>query len=40
MTELEPVQARLQQINDWLGEEVVRFRPFEPVTENALINPQ
>lgn len=31
MNELEPVQARLQQINDWLGEEVVAFRPFEIV---------
>ncbi|MNO80318.1 hypothetical protein D3C76_715230 [compost metagenome] len=23
--ELEPVQTRLSQINEWLGEEVVRF---------------
>ncbi|MCE1034409.1 phage portal protein [Pseudomonas monteilii] len=29
MNELEPVQTRLAQINDWLGEEVVRFAPFE-----------
>jgi hypothetical protein len=29
MNELEPIQARLQQVNDWLGEEVVRFKPFE-----------
>ena len=27
--ELEPEQARLLQINDWLGEEVVSFRPYE-----------
>lgn len=39
MNELEPVQARLQHINDWLGEEVVRFRPFEPVADNTLLNP-
>lgn len=39
MNELEPVQARLQQINDWLGEEVVRFRPFEPVADHSLLNP-
>jgi hypothetical protein len=29
MNELESIQARLQQVNDWLGEEVVRFKPFE-----------
>jgi len=29
MNELEPIRARLQQVNDWLGEEVVRFKPFE-----------
>lgn len=29
LNELEPVQARLAQINDWLGEEVVRFNPYE-----------
>jgi PBSX family phage portal protein len=27
--ELEPLQARLSQVNEWLGEEVVRFKPFE-----------
>ncbi|HFX0980616.1 TPA: Presumed portal vertex protein, partial [Pseudomonas aeruginosa] len=32
--ELEPMQARLRQINDWLGEEVVRFQPYEaPIQE-------
>lgn len=29
VNELEPIQARLAQVNEWLGEEVVRFRPFE-----------
>lgn len=29
LNELEPVQARLLQLNDWLGEEVVRFKPYE-----------
>lgn len=29
LNELEPVQARLAPINEWLGEEVVRFRPYE-----------
>ena len=26
MNELEPIQTRLQQVNDWAGEEVVRFK--------------
>ncbi len=29
VNELEPEQARLLQINDWLGEEVVQFKPYE-----------
>lgn len=29
MNELEPIQARLQQVNDWLGEEIVRFKLFK-----------
>jgi PBSX family phage portal protein len=29
VNELEPEQARLRQINDWLGEEVVQFNPYE-----------
>ncbi|WP_454255200.1 phage portal protein [Pseudomonas sp. Marseille-Q8238] len=29
MNELEPIQARLLQVNEWLGEEVIRFKPFE-----------
>lgn len=27
--ELEPIQARLLQVNEWLGEEVIRFKPYE-----------
>jgi len=27
--ELEPMQARLSRINDWFGDEVIRFRPYE-----------
>lgn len=27
--ELEPIQTRLALLNDWVGEEVVRFKPFE-----------
>ncbi|MNY70800.1 Phage portal protein [compost metagenome] len=39
MNELEPLQARLQQVNEWLGEEVVRFRPFEtPSESSSLLN--
>ncbi|QYX51496.1 phage portal protein [Pseudomonas sp. S07E 245] len=29
LNELEPEQARLLQINDWLGEEVIRFKPYD-----------
>ncbi len=29
MNELEPMQARLAHLNDWVGEEVIKFRPFE-----------
>lgn len=29
LNELEPLQSRLMQINEWLGEEVIRFKPFE-----------
>ncbi|MDR3429033.1 phage portal protein [Silvimonas sp.] len=28
VNELEPLQARFRELNDWLGEEVVRFRPY------------
>jgi PBSX family phage portal protein len=27
--ELEPIQARMLQVNDWIGEEVIRFKPYE-----------
>ena len=26
--ELEPLQERLKELNDWLGEEVIRFDPY------------
>ncbi|ETK19096.1 phage portal protein, PBSX family [Pseudomonas sp. FH4] len=26
--EIEPIQARMQQLNDWLGENVILFRPY------------
>lgn len=29
INELEPIQARLTQVNEWLGDEVIRFKPFE-----------
>ena len=34
VNELEPIQGRLQQVNEWLGDEVVRFREFELHTRN------
>ncbi|ACO79906.1 Phage portal protein [Azotobacter vinelandii CA] len=27
--ELEPIQARMLAVNEWVGEEVIRFRPYE-----------
>jgi len=27
--ELEPVQARLAQLNEWIGDEVIHFKPYE-----------
>ena len=27
--ELSPLQTRLTALNDWLGDEVIRFNPFE-----------
>ncbi|NWD81000.1 portal protein [Pseudomonas reactans] len=27
--ELEPIQARMAQVNDCLGEDVMRFKPYE-----------
>lgn len=29
LNELEPEQARLLQINEWLGEEIIRFKPYD-----------
>lgn len=29
LNELEPLQARMLQVNEWLGEEVIRFQTFE-----------
>ncbi len=34
VNELEPIQARLAQVNEWLGDEVIRFRPFELPAKN------
>jgi capsid portal protein len=34
MNELEPIQAKLLQVNEWLGEEVIRFDEFKlPATD-------
>ncbi|CAB5650638.1 phage portal protein, PBSX family [Pseudomonas putida] len=35
INELEPEQARLLQINEWLGEEVIRFKPYELPTDKV-----
>lgn len=31
--ELTPLQERMKEVNDWLGEEVIRFAPYELPTE-------
>ena len=28
--ELEPLQTRMRRVNEWIGEEVIRFRAYEP----------
>lgn len=28
--ELEPLQTRMCRLNDLIGDEVIRFRPYEP----------
>jgi len=33
MNELEPIQAHLHQVNEWLGEEVVRFKPLSAIPD-------
>jgi len=33
--EIEPLQTKFEGINDWLGEEVVRWRPWEPMSSPA-----
>lgn len=30
--ELEPIQTRMTQVNEWVGEEVIRFKPYELAT--------
>lgn len=35
MNELEPEQARLLQINEWLEQEVIRFNPYEAPAGNG-----
>jgi len=35
--EIEPLQSRFMELNDWLGEEVMRFRPYEVLADEAAI---
>lgn len=37
--EIVPIQTRLREINDWLGEEVVRFGPYRPESSPAAAPP-
>jgi len=36
MNELQSLQARLQEVNEWLGDDVVTFRPFDQAAVPAL----
>ncbi len=33
--ELEPLQARFQELNEWIGEEVITFKPYVPTDKPA-----
>jgi capsid portal protein len=33
--ELEPLQSRLMELNAWLGEEVIQFRPYALAADGA-----
>ena len=33
--EIQPLQARMLELNDWLGEEVIRFKPYKLVEGGA-----
>ena len=33
--EIKPLQARLAELNDWMGEEVIRFQPYELAVDMA-----
>ncbi|WP_198350926.1 hypothetical protein [Flavisphingomonas formosensis] len=33
--EIEPLRRRLLEVNEWLGQEAVRFLPFQPVATGA-----
>ncbi|EOG8276613.1 Presumed portal vertex protein, partial [Yersinia enterocolitica] len=32
--ELTPLQERLKEVNDWIGQEVIRFKPYELISED------
>ena len=33
--EIEPIQQRMLALNDWIGQEVIRFRPYSLPSEAA-----
>ena len=35
VNEIEPLQQKFDEINDWLGEEAVRWRAYEPMSKGA-----
>ncbi|MFV0680008.1 phage portal protein [Ottowia sp.] len=38
-TEVEPIMQALVQLNDWAGDEVIRFAPYEPMATAASASP-
>jgi PBSX family phage portal protein len=40
INELTPMMSALQQVNEWLGEEVVTFNPYELLQKNAADDPR
>jgi len=33
--EIEPLQERFKELNDWLGTEIIRFKPYRLANDNA-----
>ncbi|WP_375592100.1 phage portal protein [Chitiniphilus eburneus] len=36
INEIQPIQTRMREVNDWLGEEVIRFEPYQLANQPAV----